>query len=63
MKKCPQCGYKPPKKPVGRPQKFTMEEKKEIVEDRKKMSLFKTATKWGCSVGTIQNIVNRNKNV
>tara|TARA_Y100000022_G_C13128355_1_gene319184 strand:- start:311 stop:496 length:186 start_codon:yes stop_codon:yes gene_type:complete len=61
MKKCPQCGYKPPKKPVGRPQKFTMEEKKEIVEDRKKMSELKTAIKWGCSIGTIQNIVNRNK--
>ena len=55
--KCPKCGYKPPKKPVGRPEKFTMEEKKEIVEDRKNMSELKTAIKWGCSVGTIQNVI------
>lgn len=57
MKKCPKCGYQPPKKPVGRPQKFTTEEKKEIVEDRKKMSELDTAIKWGCATGTIQNIV------
>jgi len=61
MKKCPQCGYIHPKKPVGRPKSFTIEEEKEIVEDRNKMSLFKTATKWGCTPGTIQNVVNRNK--
>ena len=59
--KCPQCGYKPPKKPVGRPKSFEIEQEKEIVEDRKKMSELDTAIKWGCSVGTIQNIVNRNK--
>ena len=57
MKKCPQCGYIYPKKPVGRPEKFTIEEKKQIVEDIKKMSELNTAIKWGCSVGTIQNIV------
>ena len=60
--KCPKCGYQPPKKPVGRPKSFTIEEEKEIVEDRKNgMSELNTAIKWGCSVGTIQNIVNRNK--
>lgn len=61
MKKCPQCGYIHPKKPVGRPQLFTIEEEKEIIENRKTMSELKTAIKWGCSVGTIQNVVNRNK--
>ena len=59
--KCPKCGYQPPKKPVGRPEKFKIEEKKEIVEDRKNMSELDTAIKWGCSVGTIQNVINRNK--
>ena len=39
-----------------------MDEEKKIVEDRKKMkSELKTAIKWGCSIGTVQNIVNRNK--
>lgn len=56
--KCANCGYKPPpKKPVGKPQKFTAEEKRQIVEDRKTMTLFETASKWNCSVGTIQNII------
>ena len=59
--KCPKCGYIPPKKRVGRPEKFTMEEEKRIVEDTKKMSLLKTAIKWNCCVATIQNIVKRNK--
>tara|TARA_R110002012_G_scaffold317543_1_gene534255 strand:+ start:566 stop:754 length:189 start_codon:yes stop_codon:yes gene_type:complete len=62
MKKCPQCGYIHPKKPVGRPNIFEDEEKKEIIEDRKNgMSELNTAIKWGCAVGTIRNVVNRNK--
>ena len=60
--KCPKCGYQPPKKPVGRPKSFTIEKDKEIVEDKKNgMSELNTAIKWGCSVGTIQNIIKRNK--
>ena len=63
--KCPKCGYQPPKKPVGRPKSFTIEEEKEIVEDGKKMTLLEVVIKWRakktCSIGTIQNIINRNK--
>ena len=56
--KCPNCGYKPPpKKPVGKPQKFTAEEKRQIVEDKKTMTLLETASKWKCSIGTIQNMI------
>ena len=60
--KCLRCGYQPPKKPIGKPQKFTVEEKKQIIEDvsRKKMTLFATASKWNCSIGTIQNIIKSN---
>ena len=61
MKKCPNCGYIHPKKPVGRPKSFEIEQEKEIVEDRKNMSELKTAIKWGCAVGTIRNVIKRNK--
>lgn len=57
--KCPKCGYQPPKKKIGKPRLFTVDQEKEIVEDRKKMSLMKVANKWNCSIGTIQNIVNK----
>jgi len=55
--KCPNCGYQPLKKPVGKPQRFTAEEIKQIIEDRKTMTLLETASKWKCSIGTIQNMV------
>jgi len=58
--KCLNCGYQPIKKKVGKPKRFTAEEEKQICEDRKKMTLMKVANKWGCSIGTIQNIVNKN---
>ena len=62
--KCPNCGYKsPPKKPVGKPRTFTEEEEKQIVEDRKKMTLLQVTIKWRakkpCSIGTIQNVIKR----
>ncbi len=57
--KCPKCGYQPPKKKVGKPNKFTADQEKEIVEDRKTMTLIEVANRWGCSIGTIQNIVNK----
>ena len=64
--KCPNCGYiHPPKKPIGKPRTFTAEEEKQIVEDRKKMTLLEVAIKWRtkkrCSIGTIQNIVKRHQ--
>ncbi len=57
--KCPNCGYRPPpKKPIGKPQKFNAEQKRQIVEDRKKkMNLMKIANKWECSIGTVQNVI------
>jgi hypothetical protein len=64
MKECPKCGYIPPKNKVGKPRNFTIEEEKQIVEDRKKMTLMEVANKWSkikgsCSIGTVQNIVKR----
>jgi hypothetical protein len=56
--KCPNCGYKPPpKKPIGKPRLFTIDQEKEIAEDRKKMTLMQVANKWGCSIGTVQNVI------
>ena len=55
--KCPKCGYQPTKKKVGKPRLFTTEEEKQIAEDRKKMTLMKVANKWGCSIGTVQNVI------
>jgi transposase len=56
--KCPNCGYiHPPKKKVGKPRLFTTDQEKQIVEDKKKMTLKEVANKWECSIGTIQNIV------
>ncbi len=59
MKKCPKCGYQPPKNKVGKPRKYTTDQEKQILEDRKIMSLMQVANKWGCSIGTVQNIVNK----
>jgi len=59
MIKCPQCGYQPPKNKVGKPRKYTIDQEKQIVEDRKKMSLMQVANKWDCAIGTVQNIVNK----
>ncbi len=57
--KCPKCGYIPPKNKVGKPRKYTIDQEKQILEDRKTMSLMQVANKWGCSIGTVQNIVNK----
>ena len=59
--KCPQCGYERPKKPPNRPKKFTPEKEKQIVEDRKTMTLKKVSEKWGCHEQTIRNIIKRSK--
>lgn len=59
MKKCPECGYIPSKNKVGKPRKYTTDQEKQILEDRKKMTLMQVANKWGCSIGTVQNIVNK----
>ncbi len=57
--KCPNCGYiHPPKKKVGKPKLFKTDQKiKEVVEDRKTMTLFEVAIKHNCSIGTIQNVI------
>tara|TARA_Y100000401_G_scaffold29233_3_gene21312 strand:- start:12671 stop:12856 length:186 start_codon:yes stop_codon:yes gene_type:complete len=59
--KCPQCGYIHPKKPPNRPRKFTKEQEKRIIEDRKAMTLKEIAEKWGCCNQTILNVVKRNE--
>lgn len=59
--KCSNCGYiHPPKKKVGKPRKFTADQEKQIIEDRKTMTLMQVANKWQCSIGTIQNMIRFN---
>lgn len=56
--KCPQCGYIHPKKPIGKPKRFTKEEERQIIQDRQQsMTLKELANKYKCAIGTIQNIL------
>ncbi len=57
MKECPQCGYIHPKKPIGKPKRFTKEEERQIVEDKQLMTFKELANKYKCAIGTIQNIL------
>jgi Mor family transcriptional regulator len=59
--KCPKCGYIHPKKPANRPKKFTTEQEKQIVEDRKTMTVKQLSIKWNCCEATINNVIKRNE--
>ena len=59
--KCPKCGYIHPKKPPNRPRKYTLDEERQIVEDRKTMTQKKVANHWGCHEQTVRNIIKRNE--